>query len=369
MAINHPLNRTEEQMEDQIMKESAKALLHAVCIIFAMSFVPASFVMFLIEENVSGSKNLQFLAKVKPWLYWVSTYTWDICNYFLTAVICILIFVAFNEQAYVSSTSLPALVCLLALYGFAAIPMMYIPSFFFRIPSSAFVALACMNLFLGIVSTVTVFILELLDDEELQFIASILRQAFLVLPHYCLGRGLMDLAIHQVKADVFARFGQKIEESPFDWTFAGRNIAGLCIQGMVFFGLTLLIEYGFFWKPKRYVNGMPPSGPEDKDVAKERIRVFSGKADDSVLKVMDLTKVFRQRKRVNVAVDRITVGVGKGECFGLLGVNGAGTFRFTVLSSMTASALGWWQNSFVSRVDQESRLLMRVVYSYYTSSF
>ena len=61
--------------------------------------------------------------------------------------------------------------------------MMYIPSFLFKVPSSAFVALACANLFLGLVSTITVFILELMDDVELQEVAAILRKVFLVLPH------------------------------------------------------------------------------------------------------------------------------------------------------------------------------------------
>ncbi|OQV15717.1 ATP-binding cassette sub-family A member 1 [Hypsibius exemplaris] len=341
LAINHPLSRTEEQMDDQIMKESAKSLLHAVCVIFAMSFVPASFVMFLIEERVSGAKNLQFTAKVKPWLYWVSTYMWDIGNYLLTTVICLLIFLAFNEKAYVSATNAPALVALLALYGFAAIPMMYIPSFYFKVPSSAFVALACFNLFLGTVSTITVFILELLQDEELQEIAAILRKVFLVLPHYCLGRGLMDLAITQVKTDIYSRFGQDIEDRPFEWSYMGRNVFCMCIQGVLFFALTLLIEYNFFWKTKKH---LAPSGAltaEDRDVAQERLRVLSGQADASVLKVRDLTKTFRQRKRVHTAVDKVSFAIGKGECFGLLGVNGAGkTTTFKMLTGNLTPTTG-----------------------------
>lgn len=55
--------------------------MHAVCVIFAMSFVSASFVMFLIEDKVSGSKHLQFVSGVKPVIYWIGTYTWDLVNY------------------------------------------------------------------------------------------------------------------------------------------------------------------------------------------------------------------------------------------------------------------------------------------------
>lgn len=35
----------------------------------------------------------------------------------------------------------------------------------------------------------------------------ILKQVFLIFPHFCLGRGLIDLALSQAVTDVYARFG------------------------------------------------------------------------------------------------------------------------------------------------------------------
>ena len=55
-------------------------------------------------------------------------------------------------------------------------PLMYPASFVFSIPSSAFVTLSCVNLFIGIITTITTFVLENFDDEELKYIASILRK-------------------------------------------------------------------------------------------------------------------------------------------------------------------------------------------------
>lgn len=52
----------------------------SICVIFAMSFVPASFVLFLIEERVSKAKHLQFVSGVKPVLYWLANYTWDMVS-------------------------------------------------------------------------------------------------------------------------------------------------------------------------------------------------------------------------------------------------------------------------------------------------
>ena len=56
---------------------SAVDVLVAICVIFAMSFVPASFVLFLIEERVSNSKHLQFVSGVNPFIYWLTTFLWD----------------------------------------------------------------------------------------------------------------------------------------------------------------------------------------------------------------------------------------------------------------------------------------------------
>lgn len=42
---------------------------------------------------------------------------------------------------------------------------MYPTSFIFSVPSTAFVSLACANLFIGIVTTVSSYVLQLFDDE------------------------------------------------------------------------------------------------------------------------------------------------------------------------------------------------------------
>lgn len=52
-------------------------VLVSICVIFAMSFVPASFVVFLIQERVSKAKHLQFICGVKPVIYWAANFVWD----------------------------------------------------------------------------------------------------------------------------------------------------------------------------------------------------------------------------------------------------------------------------------------------------
>ena len=125
---------------------------------------------------------------------------------------------------------------------------MYPTTYFFSIPSSAFVALACLNVFIGIVTTLSTYILELFTDQvstsgdekryyhesfvylllyknillhsflsslfkELQDIAGILKQVYLVFPHYCLGRGLMDLFTNQLAYETLAKFGEFLKKT------------------------------------------------------------------------------------------------------------------------------------------------------------
>lgn len=46
-----------------------------------MAFVPASFVLFLIDERVSKAKQLQFISGVNKTIYWVSSFMWDMVRY------------------------------------------------------------------------------------------------------------------------------------------------------------------------------------------------------------------------------------------------------------------------------------------------
>ncbi|KAK7490495.1 hypothetical protein BaRGS_00018281 [Batillaria attramentaria] len=250
VTVNHPMNFTKAQLDEETLLNSFMDVIVAICVIFALSFVPASFVLFLIEERVSNSKHLQFVSGINPTTYWVTNFLWDMLNYSIPALLCIFIFLAFGTDSYVSSTNAPCLVALLFLYGWAITPMMYPFSRIFSVPSSAFVALSCVNVFLGTVSTLSTFILELMqqDDPELKEINDILKQVFLVLPHYCLGRGLIDMAAYQLQADLVARYGEQLVYNIFEWKLVGRNLFALFMMGVGFFILNLLIEYRFFIK-------------------------------------------------------------------------------------------------------------------------
>ncbi|XP_025894553.1 ATP-binding cassette sub-family A member 7 [Nothoprocta perdicaria] len=347
-ATNHPLNLTKEQLSEAALMATSVDVLVSICVIFAMSFVPASFVLFLIEERVSKAKHLQFVSGLKPVTYWLGNFAWDMCNYLVPALLVVLIFVCFQQKSYVSSANLPALVLLLLLYGWSITPLMYPASFLFSIPSTAYVALTCINLFIGINGSVATFVLELFVDQNLNDINRVLKKVFLVFPHFCLGRGLIDMVKNQAMADAFERFGDKRFVSPLRWELAGKNMFAMALEGVIFFLLTLLLQYRSCLWLRPPAPPLPPLGQEDEDVARERARVGAAPSASHVLLLRDLTKVYRGRKVP--AVDRLCVAIPPGECFGLLGVNGAGkTTTFKMLTGDTEVTLGeaWLQGHSV----------------------
>lgn len=168
-------------------------VLVSICVVFAMSFVPASSTLLLIEERITRAKHLQFMGGLPPTLYWLGSFLWDMvrecleggdlaashhcpflapsgqalvqdglgavlgrvetlcpatgntgrlgwapgmrmaaaaladrgqgppsppqCNYLVSACVVVLIFLAFQQRAYVAPANLPALLLLLLLYG------------------------------------------------------------------------------------------------------------------------------------------------------------------------------------------------------------------------------------------------------------
>uniref|UniRef100_A0A096MH45 P-type phospholipid transporter n=1 Tax=Poecilia formosa TaxID=48698 RepID=A0A096MH45_POEFO len=339
-AINHPLNLTKEQLSEVTVLTTSVDAVVAICVIFAMSFIPASFVLYLIQERVTKAKHLQFVSGVSPCVYWVANFFWDMMNYFLSTAMVVGIFMAFDKKCYTSPTNLPALIALLLLYGWSVTPMMYPMSYVFSVPSTAYVSLSCINLFIGINSSAITFILELFENNRaLLTFNEWLKKLLLVFPHFCLGRGLIDMAMNQAVTDVYARFGEEYKMDPFRWDFVGKNIFFMLVEGFVYFGLNLLIQYRFFldhWLPDCKQTVVKD---EDEDVAEERRRIYEGGSKKDILQIRDLSKTYVGRKRA--AVDRICVGVPAGECFGLLGVNGAGkTTTFKMLTGDTDASSG-----------------------------
>ncbi|KAK3577511.1 hypothetical protein CHS0354_026468 [Potamilus streckersoni] len=341
--INHPMNQTNNRLNMDYILQGSDVLI-AIFIIVAMSFVPASFVVFLVYERSINAKHLQFVSGLNPVMYWLANYVWDMCNYVIPAFCIIVILIAFQIPAYVSPSNLPAVIALFFLYGWSMTPLMYPASFKFNEPSTAYIFLIVINLFTGITCLVSSFLLEIFSyDKDLNRIHTILKDVFLIFPNYCLGRGLVDIAYNEYMNEYYFKTGQYNKmKSPFEWDLISRKLVAMSLCGLIFFILTLLTEYRFFIKQRRHHCTPTSIQDEDVDVAAERKRVLRGNGKNDLLRLENLTKVYKTRKLGrHLAVDRLCLGVPAGECFGLLGVNGAGkTTTFKMLTGYIQPSSG-----------------------------
>ena len=108
-------------------------------------------------------------------------------------------------------------------------PLKYPASSACSVPSMAYMALTCFNLFIGINGSTATFMLELVSDQvgprkagpwslthlllpspvqKQQKVSRIPKQVFLIFPHFCWGWGLVDTVHNQPMADAFERFGE-----------------------------------------------------------------------------------------------------------------------------------------------------------------
>jgi ATP-binding cassette subfamily A (ABC1) protein 1 len=259
------------------------------------------------------------------------------------------------------------------LYGWATIPFMYPLNFLFQLPSTAFVVASSMNVFIGVITTMTTTVIDSLaaDEPELARINNILKPIFtMFFPHYCLGQGFIIMTLLYNTAATNAILGRSSSYNPFLFKNVGQNLIAMAVQGVVFFVFNLLIQYKFFIriKPTQNVSSLnlPLSKNEDSDVLEEKNRMLSKNdltksskfgfgrkfnflknrirsaenspkslditADEDsnkdYIKLINLTKVFTKFKKLKLkkhtAVNNLSLGINKGECFGLIGVNGAG---------------------------------------------
>jgi ATP-binding cassette, subfamily A (ABC1), member 3 len=74
--------------------------------------------------------------------------------------------------------------------------------------------------------------------------------------------------------------------------------------------------------------------PDDDDVLAEQDRVLSGGANNDLISISHLTKVYDNGK---LAVNNLSLGIPPGQCFGLLGINGAGMLLYAAPPDRCAS--------------------------------
>uniref|UniRef100_A0A4W5MXT9 ATP binding cassette subfamily A member 3 n=1 Tax=Hucho hucho TaxID=62062 RepID=A0A4W5MXT9_9TELE len=330
----------------------------AINLMYGMASLSSTFALLLVTERSLKSKHVQQVSGVYLSNFWFSALLWDLVNFFLPCMLMLVVFRAFGVKAFVADHHLVDVLLLLLLYGWAVIPLMYLLSFLFSTAATAYTRLTIFNIISGTATFLTVTIMTI-PELNLQDLSRNLDKVFLLFPNYCLGMSFsqfyqnyqfISFCTSNPIATAFCRtWNITYQENYFSMSEpgVGRFLVALSLQGVVFITLLFIIEMQCVKTLRRFLTHLASRRkqlplmedaallPEDRDVAEERKRVLECQPIvesmvGSPLILQDLSKV---QQPVLLAVDRLSLAVGKGECFGLLGFNGAGkTTTFKMLT-------------------------------------
>ncbi|XP_042678296.1 glucosylceramide transporter ABCA12 [Centrocercus urophasianus] len=338
------------QSQEQVMLNSLLDIIVSMSVLVGYSITTASFVLYVVKEHQTKAKQLQHISGIGMTSYWVTNFVYDLVLFMIPIGLSIGVISSFQIPAFCNNNNLLAVFLLLLLFGYATFSWMYLLAGVFKETGMAFIVYVCVNLFFGINTIIThsvVFLLsqEKATDQGLRDLAENLRHAFLLFPQFCFGYGLIELSQDQALLGFLKAYGVDYPDKTFELDKTTSKLLAMFIQGTVFFAIRLTVHDGMVQKVWNStleflfdrVHGKAPLllsvTEEDGDVQAERVRVESGKADFDVVLLQNLTKIYHLPHKRIVAVKNISLGIPAGECFGLLGVNGAG--KTTIFKMLT----------------------------------
>jgi len=328
----HPLSLTNQ--ETQETKQTSTFLLIAF-ILIAMAITPAAFATFVVREREVKAKYQQMVSGVTVWAYWTSTWIWDQFTFQLTMWSIILIIGCTPGTEVIGNPNNNAMgvtIGLFFLFGFSVTSFTYLVSFPFKFASTAQIAIIFIVLLIGLGLSIVGTFLRLISTTTNVYKSS-LRYIFMLLPPFAFGEGLFSMTYATTFATVEMGFGQTYALT--DMKLAGANLVYLFWTGLVYFLLTVLVDYSLSMPSFQAIFSSGTRIPidntlRDEDVLAEEKRVADGETLSDTIVIKDVKKVFSGGK---FAVRGVSLGIPNGECFGLLGINGAG--KSTTLSMLT----------------------------------
>ncbi|XP_010614324.1 ATP-binding cassette sub-family A member 12 isoform X1 [Fukomys damarensis] len=341
IMYSHPYPGVRDQ--EQATISSLIDILVALSILMGYSVTTASFVTYVVREHQTKAKQLQHISGIGVTCYWVTNFIYDMVFYLVPVAFSIGVIAIFKLPAFYSESNLAAVSLLLLLFGYATFSWMYLLAGFFHETGMAFITYVCVNLFFGINSIVSLSVVYFLSKEKpndptLELISETLKKIFLIFPQFCFGYGLIELSQQQSVLDFLKAYGVEYPHETFEMDKLGAMFVALVSQGTLFFLLRLLINEWLIKKLRLFFRKFSSSPVmeitnEDEDVRAERLRVESGAAEFDLVQLHRLTKTYQLIHKKIIAVNNISIGIPAGECFGLLGVNGAG--KTTIFKMLT----------------------------------
>lgn len=309
--------------------QAASGIFIAFIVSIAFALIPSLVISFILNEREKNLKHMQIISGMSLLAYWVSNLIFDIVKSLIPSVIVIGLLYAF-ELDY------PTTWLLFLLYPIGVVPFTYVMSFLFTTENVAQTITIFMHFVFAGIGAIVVYVLSLI--ESTRPIGDILKWVLKVIPSFCL---TSTIIFDAGKARIVLLRPEIKPESDYELNWNGGNVLVICLHFAVWLLVLIAIEMGAFnwtlrlinWLPK---NRIPPKPVDslnlDEDVIEEEKRV---ERDPNLkVRVSQFRKVYPGFFRRPVqAVERTSFGLDYGECFALLGINGAG--KSTTFKALT----------------------------------
>ncbi|KAJ6644467.1 Phospholipid-transporting ATPase ABCA3 [Pseudolycoriella hygida] len=347
VAMRNDSDDPEESKEQQL-------LLGAKIINFVLMFLmfyllsiywPSIFITIKVKERTTRAKLLQFISGVNRFVYWLTSLVVD---YLLLLAIMFIVMgiVALTQRPYFrTGEQLEPVVVVFLFYALSAVPFVYLASFLFVKHATAEALVPVYGLLCGIMYLVYVLFYSLLDSKGLDVLADVIYWIMMFFAPFSLLDCFVKIAaVHLDFID---------EASPkhvfhFGSQGIGSNIILMVVSAILFLTICLLSDYMIFEKFIHKVKVIGKKLPTisaivDNDVEDEMKRIekmSSNELKKTNLTLQGLSKFYGN----NLAVNQLYLGVDTSECFGLLGINGAGktsTFKMLTGDETISSGDAW----------------------------
>uniref|UniRef100_A0A8D1RQH1 ABC transporter domain-containing protein n=1 Tax=Sus scrofa TaxID=9823 RepID=A0A8D1RQH1_PIG len=331
-----------------------------------MALVVSSFCLQTVTERTTKAKHIQFVSGVYLLTYWLAALLWDLIYF---SIICCFIlvsgvFIYCRVDAFFVNYHFLDTMMIFLLYGWSVVPLMYLGSLLFSSSPIAYIKLTLFNYFSTVFSVVfhiMVFITFLIETNLSSFLIiaidmhesarTFLGNALMMLPNYNFAMSISKFfddymmkklcTTHKQFQSIYVNCNKIFTENSV-YSFGEHGIAKFLISlaalGLIFLLLLFCLE-STFWSLKNFffhkiVFAVYKIFRKRKKVSNIPLdttqRKFSVRPEHIKL-LIHISIYFKCP--VVMAVRNVSLLVQKYECFGLLGLNGAG--KTTIFKMLT----------------------------------
>ena len=186
---------------------SISSMQYMTIMSIVMSLLLGLFIIFPLKERVTNAKQVQLMAGVNPFVFWITNFVWDFLIYIVIATVYLIIIYMFDTRlVFHVNGGFGALVILIVILGFAGIPWAYIMNFAFNSAPSAYAIMIISAIVLGICGPLAVIFLQLFppdpectDCADLPMISDIVRYIIMWIgPFFTFGHTIFAIVDTQV---------------------------------------------------------------------------------------------------------------------------------------------------------------------------